>query len=171
MLRLFLAALFAVALPIWRRSGRLSAAAVVGATVFLGVIEGTQMAIQGLRVSLSGLYLGWQQHAGLQQPSGVEKSTAVRESDAVTWAAVVLNVGLAAFKFFAGITGNSAAMVADAAHSLSDLLSDFVTLWAVKISRLPPDSGELFMKTLLRAIYACCAEMPLCSSQLKGYCY
>jgi Cation efflux family len=152
MLRLFLAALFAVALPIWRRSGRLSAAAVVGATVFLGVIEGTQMAIQGLRVSLSGLYLGWQQHAGLQQPSGIEKSTAVRESDAVTWAAVVLNVGLAAFKFFAGITGNSAAMVADAAHSLSDLLSDFVTLWAVKISRLPPDSGKLLATANVRLL-------------------
>jgi divalent metal cation (Fe/Co/Zn/Cd) transporter len=30
--------------------------------------------------------------------------------------------------------------VADAVHSLSDLLSDVVTLWSVRIARLPPDS-------------------------------
>lgn len=34
---------------------------------------------------------------------------------------------------------HSSALVADAAHSLSDLLSDVVTLWSVKVARLPPD--------------------------------
>jgi cation diffusion facilitator family transporter len=32
--------------------------------------------------------------------------------------------------------------VADAGHSLSDLVSDFVTLWAVRIGRLPPDEDH-----------------------------
>lgn len=39
----------------------------------------------------------------------------------------------------AGVLGNSAAMVADAVHSLSDLVSDYVTIWAVRLSRTPPD--------------------------------
>ena len=38
-----------------------------------------------------------------------------------------------------GVASHSSALVADAAHSLSDLLSDFVTLWTVKVARLPPD--------------------------------
>jgi divalent metal cation (Fe/Co/Zn/Cd) transporter len=37
---------------------------------------------------------------------------------------------------------NSAALLAEAGHSLSDLLGDFVTLFAWKFSRVPP-SGEL----------------------------
>lgn len=45
-------------------------------------------------------------------------------------------------QFFAGIIGNSSAMIADAGHSLSDLLSDAVTLWAVRLSRLPPDEDH-----------------------------
>ncbi|MCQ2343081.1 MAG: cation diffusion facilitator family transporter [Paludibacteraceae bacterium] len=43
------------------------------------------------------------------------------------------NLLLAAFKLLAGIFGHSAAMVADAVHSLSDLVSDVVVLVMVKI--------------------------------------
>lgn len=32
--------------------------------------------------------------------------------------------------------------MSDAGHSLSDLLSDGVTLWAVRVSRLPPDDDH-----------------------------
>ena len=62
-----------------------------------------------------------------------------REGDRVTWLGVFVNLALALAKFAAGALGRSAVMVADAAHSLSDLISDFVTLWAVRIARLPPD--------------------------------
>jgi Co/Zn/Cd efflux system component len=37
---------------------------------------------------------------------------------------------------------NSAVLVADAGHSLSDLFSDFITLWAVQIARLPADDDH-----------------------------
>ena len=47
---------------------------------------------------------------------------------------------LTAFKFVAGILGRSAAMVADAIHSLSDLLTDAVVLVFVRISSRHPDS-------------------------------
>lgn len=40
------------------------------------------------------------------------------------------------------IAFNSAVLVADAGHSLSDLLSDFITLWAVQVARLPADSDH-----------------------------
>lgn len=37
---------------------------------------------------------------------------------------------------------HSAVLVADAGHSLSDLFSDFITLWAVQIARLPADDDH-----------------------------
>ena len=55
------------------------------------------------------------------------------------WGSVV-NVALTALKFVAGSIGCSAAMIADAVHSLSDLLTDFVVLLFVKISSRPADS-------------------------------
>ncbi|GLE05907.1 hypothetical protein PINS_up015088 [Pythium insidiosum] len=41
-----------------------------------------------------------------------------------------------------GVVSHSSALIADAAHSMSDLLSDFVTLWSVKVARLPPDPNH-----------------------------
>ncbi|KAI9254444.1 cation efflux protein [Phascolomyces articulosus] len=49
------------------------------------------------------------------------------------------NVGLTLTKGAAGWFMNSAALLADAAHSLGDLLSDFVTLYTFKMSRKMPD--------------------------------
>lgn len=57
----------------------------------------------------------------------------------VTIVGLVLNVVLSAFKMFAGIVGHSAAMVADAVHSLSDLATDVVVLVFVRISTKPKD--------------------------------
>lgn len=52
------------------------------------------------------------------------------------------NVALLAFKFVAGIVGHSAAMVADAVHSLSDLATDIVVLVFVRISSRPQDESH-----------------------------
>lgn len=41
-----------------------------------------------------------------------------------------------------GVATHSNALIADAVHSLSDLLSDFVTLWSVRVARLPPDPNH-----------------------------
>ena len=54
------------------------------------------------------------------------------------WGSVV-NILLTGLKFAAGILGVSAAMIADAVHSLSDLLTDFVVLLFVRISSRPAD--------------------------------
>ena len=57
----------------------------------------------------------------------------------VTIAGSIVNLILLIFKFLAGILGHSAAMIADAIHSLSDFITDIVVLIFVKISSKPVD--------------------------------
>ena len=52
------------------------------------------------------------------------------------------NALLVAFKFVAGFLGNSSAMIADAAHSLSDFLTDILVLVFVRISAKPQDKDH-----------------------------
>ena len=49
---------------------------------------------------------------------------------------------LSAGKLGVGVACHSSALIADAGHSLSDLFSDLVTLWAVSVGRLPPDEDH-----------------------------
>lgn len=62
----------------------------------------------------------------------------------VTIEGSVINVFLLVFKFIAGILGGSAAMIADAIHSLSDFLSDIVMLVFVWLSNKPQDKDHDF---------------------------
>lgn len=54
------------------------------------------------------------------------------------WGSVV-NILLTAFKFVAGIVGRSSAMVADAVHSLSDLITDLIIFIFVRTASKPID--------------------------------
>lgn len=60
----------------------------------------------------------------------------------MTLAGSAINMGLVAFKFVSGILGGSAAMIADAVHSLSDLLTDAIVLVFVHISEKPQDEDH-----------------------------
>ena len=60
----------------------------------------------------------------------------------VTFVGSAVNVLLLVFKFVAGIVGHSAAMVADAFHSLSDFLTDIIVLVFVYISGKPQDKSH-----------------------------
>ena len=60
----------------------------------------------------------------------------------VTLVGGVVNVVLLLFKFVAGIVGHSAAMVADAVHSLSDFVTDVIVLVFVHISGKPKDKSH-----------------------------
>ena len=60
----------------------------------------------------------------------------------VTLVGGAVNVFLVAFKFIAGIMGNSAAMIADAVHSLSDFITDIIVLAFVRISGKPQDKSH-----------------------------
>ena len=56
----------------------------------------------------------------------------------------VMNVLLLLFKFVAGVVGGSAAMIADAVHSLSDFVTDVAVLALVRISSKPADKTHDF---------------------------
>ena len=60
----------------------------------------------------------------------------------VTLLGGVVNVLLLLFKFVAGIVGHSSAMIADAAHSLSDFVTDIIVIVFVKISNKPQDKSH-----------------------------
>lgn len=60
----------------------------------------------------------------------------------VTLMGSVVNVILLVFKFIAGILGGSAAMIADAVHSLSDFLTDIIIIAFVRISSKPEDEDH-----------------------------
>lgn len=60
----------------------------------------------------------------------------------VTIAGSVVNFLLLVFKFAAGILGHSAAMLADAVHSLSDFVTDVIVIVFVRISNKPQDKGH-----------------------------
>lgn len=62
----------------------------------------------------------------------------------VTLGGSVVNFLLLLFKFVAGILGGSAAMIADAVHSLSDFITDVVVILFVRISGKPCDQDHDF---------------------------
>ena len=65
-----------------------------------------------------------------------------REIYRVTLWGGAMNALLLFFKFVAGIVGHSAAMVADAVHSLSDFVTDGIVLVFVHISSKPKDKSH-----------------------------
>lgn len=57
---------------------------------------------------------------------------------------IILNFALTAFKLIAGILGNSMAMISDAVHSASDVVSTVIVIIGVKISAKAPDKNHEF---------------------------
>jgi cation diffusion facilitator family transporter len=68
--------------------------------------------------------------------------TREKELTKVTLVGSIGNLVLLVFKFVAGIVAGSAAMVADAVHSLSDFLTDVIVLVFVRIGAKPQDEGH-----------------------------
>ncbi len=64
------------------------------------------------------------------------------EATKITWLGLILNFILSGLKFIAGILGNSAAMVADAVHSVSDFATDLVIIFSFKIVKKPIDDNH-----------------------------
>lgn len=62
-----------------------------------------------------------------------------KETYRVTIAGSIINMLLLAFKFAAGILGHSAAMIADAIHSLTDFVTDAIVLVFVRLGSKPTD--------------------------------
>ncbi|MDR2081299.1 MAG: cation diffusion facilitator family transporter [Campylobacteraceae bacterium] len=62
----------------------------------------------------------------------------------ITLVGSAVNIILVGLKLLAGFIGNSHAMVADAAHSLSDLVTDFIVLIFVRLSSRPSDGDHAY---------------------------
>jgi len=79
-----------------------------------------------------------------------------RAGRSVTLVGALVNVLLILLKFFAGIFGNSQALIADAVHSLSDLFTDAIVLLGLRVGRKAPDAEHPFghgrIETLASAI-------------------
>lgn len=60
----------------------------------------------------------------------------------VTLQGSLINALLVIFKYTAGILGSSAAMIADATHSLTDFLTDIVVMLFVRLSDKPQDKDH-----------------------------
>ena len=68
------------------------------------------------------------------------KAAAIR----VSFVSIVSNVVLSVFKLFAGITGSSAAMISDAVHSVSDVLSTFIVIAGINIANRSDDKDHRY---------------------------
>ncbi len=81
-----------------------------------------------------------------------------KQARSVTLQGLAVNLILTALKFLAGIFGRSAAMTADAVHSLSDTATDLVVLVSLRFSAKPADEDHAYghgrFETLATAIIA-----------------
>src|SRR5690625_3303857 len=58
------------------------------------------------------------------------------------WIGIIVNVLLTVIKTIGGFLSGSRALLADALHSASDIVSSVVILFAVKIAKKPPDEAH-----------------------------
>lgn len=80
--------------------------------------------------------------ASLNRCDMTKETAREKEIYRVTLAGSLINLLLLIFKFVAGILGHSAAMIADAVHSLSDFVTDVVVIVFVRISNKPQDKDH-----------------------------
>jgi cation diffusion facilitator family transporter len=65
-----------------------------------------------------------------------------RQIRRITWIGLGLNLFLSGIKFVVGILGSSQAVIADAFHSLSDMITDISVLFGVTYWSAPPDENH-----------------------------
>ena len=73
----------------------------------------------------------------------------------------VVNLLLLVFKFVAGVLGHSAAMIADAVHSLSDFVTDLIVIVFVKISSKPEDADHAYEHGKYETLASCIIGLAL----------
>ena len=66
------------------------------------------------------------------------------QASRITWLGFFSNLLLTVFKLAAGILGQSAAMIADAVHSISDFFTDLVVVGSLKFASKPHDSNHKY---------------------------
>ncbi|OEH86629.1 hypothetical protein BHU72_10260 [Desulfuribacillus stibiiarsenatis] len=72
----------------------------------------------------------------------LEKEERYRLGKKATYIGIIGNVILTIFKAIIGFISGSMAMVADAFHSLSDVLGSVIVLWGLKLAQKPADANH-----------------------------
>ena len=101
----------------------------------------------------------------------VQYTLNTREFLKVTWVGLWINVTLSALKIWAGIVGNSRAVLADGFHSLSDLVSDVALLIGVRFWSAPADDDH--QVALAREFFRLLLPRPRCTTYCiknSGFC-
>ena len=70
----------------------------------------------------------------------------------ISGVSIVGNVLLSGFKLYAGFAGHSGAMVSDAVHSLSDVLTTFIALLGVRVAKKKADEDHPYGHEALESI-------------------
>ena len=73
----------------------------------------------------------------------IDEAAAIRK---MSFVSVAGNAVLSGFKFFAGVTGNSGAMISDSIHSFSDVITTVIAWIGVKVSKKEADSAHPYIK-------------------------
>lgn len=84
------------------------------------------------------------------------RTVSARAGRSVTLVGALVNAILILLKLFGGVFGRSQALIADAVHSISDLITDAVVLLGLRVGRKAPDEqhpfGHARIETLASAI-------------------
>ena len=79
----------------------------------------------------------------------VDETAAIRNLSLVS---ILGNTVLSGFKFFAGIVGHSGAMLSDAIHSFSDVLTTLIAYLGVKVSKKEADEAHPYGHELIECV-------------------
>jgi len=90
----------------------------------------------------------------------------LQEAQDVTMVGLIKNIVLTIGKGVVGLTANSQALVADAAHSLSDIIADVVALLTLHVAHLPADKEHPYGHGKYEPIGALCISSLLISAGL-----
>lgn len=72
----------------------------------------------------------------------------------VSVVSILFNVGLSLFKLVAGVLAHSGAMISDAVHSASDVLSTFAVMAGVKIAGRASDEGHQYGHERMECVFS-----------------
>ena len=67
-----------------------------------------------------------------------------KQQKQITWIGLIANIILAIIKYFLGVWGQSQALIADAFHSVSDLVTDISILMGIRYWNAPPDDNHAY---------------------------
>lgn len=83
------------------------------------------------------------------KPVAIQEAVVIRN---LSFVSILGNTVLSGFKLFAGIAGHSSAMISDAVHSMSDVLTTLIAWVGVKISKKESDSAHPYGHERLECI-------------------